>query len=68
MMDSLPRSSAVVTSAIPDLLTKLQSIEYIDVLEQTLVALEMLSRRHAKQILRAVRHTLSLLNILESTS
>ncbi|OQV21334.1 E3 ubiquitin-protein ligase TRIP12 [Hypsibius exemplaris] len=53
MMDSLPRSSAVVTGAIPAFLEKLQSIEYMDVAEQSLVALEMLSRRHAKQILRA---------------
>ena len=64
MMDSLPRSSAVVVGAIPAFLEKLQSIEYMDVAEQSLVALEMLSRRHAKQILRAVMILIRLIDRL----
>ena len=53
MMESLPRSSAVVVEAIPAFLDKLQSIQCMDVAEQSLTALEMLSRRHSKNILHA---------------
>ncbi|XP_043120335.1 E3 ubiquitin-protein ligase TRIP12 isoform X5 [Puntigrus tetrazona] len=53
MMEALPRSSAVVVDAIPVFLEKLQVIQFIDVAEQALTALEMLSRRHNKAILQA---------------
>lgn len=41
-------------------LVQLQVIQFIDVAEQALTALEMLSRRHSKAILQAVRVRLSL--------
>ena len=53
MMESLPRSSVVVVEAIPVFLEKLQVIQCMDVAEQSLTALEMLSRRHSKNILHA---------------
>ncbi|XP_074599417.1 E3 ubiquitin-protein ligase ctrip isoform X2 [Brevipalpus obovatus] len=53
MMESLPRSSAVVVDAIPAFLEKLQFIQCMDVAEQSLTALEILSRRHSKAILHA---------------
>ncbi|XP_062521457.1 E3 ubiquitin-protein ligase TRIP12-like isoform X2 [Corticium candelabrum] len=53
MMEALPRSSAVVVDAIPVFLEKLQVIQCMDVAEQALTALEMLSRRHGKAILNA---------------
>ena len=53
MMESLPRSSAVVVDAVPVFLEKLQVIQCMDVAEQSLTALEMLSRRHSKAILHA---------------
>lgn len=53
MMEALPRSSIVVLDAIPVFLEKLQVIQYMDVAEQSLSALEMLSRRHNKAILHA---------------
>ncbi|KAL5005223.1 hypothetical protein ScPMuIL_018679, partial [Solemya velum] len=53
MMEALPRSSAVVVDAIPVFLQKLQVIQCMDVAEQALTALEMLSRRHSKAILQA---------------
>nr|XP_018917455.1 PREDICTED: E3 ubiquitin-protein ligase TRIP12 isoform X1 [Bemisia tabaci]XP_018917456.1 PREDICTED: E3 ubiquitin-protein ligase TRIP12 isoform X1 [Bemisia tabaci] len=53
MMEALPRSSAVVLDAVPVFLEKLQVIQCMDVAEQSLTALEMLSRRHNKAILRA---------------
>ncbi|XP_019114976.1 E3 ubiquitin-protein ligase TRIP12 isoform X3 [Larimichthys crocea] len=53
MMEALPRSSAVVVDAIPVFLEKLKVIQFIDVAEQALTALEMLSRRHSKAILQA---------------
>ena len=52
MMEALPRSSAVVVDAVPAFLEKLQVIQCMDVAEQSLTALEMLSRRHAKSILQ----------------
>lgn len=54
MMEALPRSSSVVCEAIPLFLEKLQRIECMDVAEQSLTALEMLSRRHSNAILQAV--------------
>lgn len=53
MMEALPRSSAVIVDAIPIFLEKLQVIQCMDVAEQSLTALEMLSRRHSKAILQA---------------
>lgn len=53
MMEALPRSSIVVLDAIPVFLEKLQVIQCMDVAEQSLSALEMLSRRHNKSILHA---------------
>uniref|UniRef100_A0A8D8MAI1 E3 ubiquitin-protein ligase n=1 Tax=Cacopsylla melanoneura TaxID=428564 RepID=A0A8D8MAI1_9HEMI len=53
MMEALPRSSAVVLDAVPAFLEKLQVIQCMDVAEQSLTALEMLSRRHSKAILQA---------------
>ena len=54
MMEALPRSSAAVVDAVPVFLEKLQVIQCMDVAEQSLTALEMLSRRHSKAILQAV--------------
>jgi E3 ubiquitin-protein ligase TRIP12 len=60
MMEALPRSSVVVVDAVPCFLEKLQVIQCMDVAEQSLTALEMLSRRHGKAILQAVRTFFSL--------
>ncbi|XP_066911692.1 E3 ubiquitin-protein ligase TRIP12-like isoform X2 [Clytia hemisphaerica] len=53
LMEGLPRSSVVVIEAVPTLLEKLQTIQCMDVAEQSLTALEMLSKRHGKNILQA---------------
>ncbi|XP_056006148.1 E3 ubiquitin-protein ligase TRIP12-like isoform X3 [Ostrea edulis] len=53
MMEALPRSSAIVVDAVPVFLDKLRAIQCMDVAEQSLTALEMLSRRHGKSILQA---------------
>lgn len=53
MLEALPRSSATVVDAIPVFLEKLQVIQCMDVAEQSLTALEILSRRHNKAILQA---------------
>ncbi|KAK8722450.1 hypothetical protein OTU49_012219 [Cherax quadricarinatus] len=53
MMEALPRSSAVVVDAVPVFLEKLQVIQCMDVAEQSLTALDMLSRKHSKAILQA---------------
>ena len=53
MMESLPRSASVVVDAVPSFLEKLQVIQCMDVAEQSLTALEMLSRRHSRAILHA---------------
>lgn len=53
MLEALPRSSATVVDAIPVFLEKLQVIQCMDVAEQSLTALEILSRRHSKAILQA---------------
>lgn len=60
MMEALPRSSAAVLDAVPAMLDKLQAIQCMDVAEQSLSALEMLSRRHGRSILQSV----IILNIL----
>ena len=54
MMEALPRSTVVVAEAIPLLIEKLQVIQCMDVAEQALSSLELLSRRHGKAILQAV--------------
>lgn len=53
MLEALPRSSATVVDAVPVFLEKLQVIQCMDVAEQSLTALEILSRRHSKSILQA---------------
>lgn len=52
LMEALPRSTGAVVEAVPTLLQKLQSIQCIDVAEQALSALELISRRHGKSILQ----------------
>jgi E3 ubiquitin-protein ligase TRIP12 len=51
LQEALPRSHTILVEAIPILLQKLKRIEYIDVAEQSLVILEVISRRNAKNIL-----------------
>lgn len=63
MMEALPQSSAVVVDAIPVLLEKLQVIQCMDVAEQALTALDMLSHRHAPAILAAGGQSACLLYI-----
>ncbi|KAL5247172.1 hypothetical protein ACHWQZ_G019131 [Mnemiopsis leidyi] len=53
IMESLPRSTSYVVEAIPHLLLKLKSIQCMDVAEQALAALDMLSKKHAKSILHS---------------
>lgn len=52
LMEALPRSSVVVIDAVPVLLEKLQTIQCMDVAEQSLTALAMLSKRHGKNIMQ----------------
>ena len=49
----LCNSSSVIVEAIPALLEKLQVIQCMDVAEQSLTALKMLSKKHHKAILHA---------------
>ncbi|CAF1553813.1 unnamed protein product [Adineta ricciae] len=51
LMEALPRSAMQVVEATPLFLSKLRSITSIDTAEQSLTALEMISKRNAKQIL-----------------
>lgn len=53
LMEALPRSSSVVVDAVPVFLNKIQVIQCMDVAEQSLTALEMLSKWHNKPILHA---------------
>ncbi|KAF8778063.1 E3 ubiquitin-protein ligase TRIP12 like protein [Argiope bruennichi] len=53
LIEALPRSSSVVVEAVPVLLNKVQVIQCIDVAEQALTALKMLSKWHSKAILQA---------------
>lgn len=53
MLEALPRSSGAVALAVPAFLDKLQAITCMDVAEQSLTALDMLSKRHSKAILQA---------------
>lgn len=55
MMESLPRSMSIIADGIGIFLEKLQVIQCMDVAEQALTALELLSRRHSKQILNATQ-------------
>lgn len=55
MMDSLPRSSSIIAEGIGIFLDKLQVIQCMDVAEQALTSLEILSRKHSKQILNATQ-------------
>jgi E3 ubiquitin-protein ligase TRIP12 len=55
MMDSLPRSSSIIAEGIGLFLDKLQVIQCMDVAEQALTSLEILSRKHSKQILNATQ-------------
>ncbi|CAF4394137.1 unnamed protein product [Rotaria sp. Silwood2] len=55
LMEALPRSAAQIVEATPIFLSKLRSITSIDIAEQVLTALEMISKRNGKQILIAVR-------------
>ena len=64
MMEALPRSTAVIVDAIPTFLEKLQSIQCMDVAEQSLSALETLSKKHNKAILHA-RGVVSCLTYLD---
>ena len=57
MMEALPRTTVVVAAAIPLLIEKLQVIQCMDVAEQALSCLEILSRRQGKGILQAVSIT-----------
>ena len=53
MMEVIPRSTSIVVEAVPVLLEKVEKIECMDVAEQSLTALEMLSRRHHRALLQA---------------
>lgn len=53
MQEALPRAMPILLETVPTLLQKLKHIECIDIAEQTLVALEVMSRRNAKNILHA---------------
>ncbi|GMT32611.1 hypothetical protein PFISCL1PPCAC_23908, partial [Pristionchus fissidentatus] len=53
MLEALPRAQPVVIEAVPHLLEKLKRIECIDVAEQSLAALEVMSRRNGKNIMAA---------------
>ncbi|CAF4213595.1 unnamed protein product, partial [Rotaria magnacalcarata] len=52
-MEALPRSAGQIVEATPIFLSKLRSITSIDIAEQVLTALEMISKRNGKQILIA---------------
>ncbi|KAK0404585.1 hypothetical protein QR680_017525 [Steinernema hermaphroditum] len=51
MLEALPRSLPVIVEAVPLLLEKLKRIECIDVAEQSLIALEVMSKRNGKNIM-----------------
>ena len=63
MMEVIPRSTSIVVEAAPIMLEKLQKIECMDVAEQSLTALEMLSKRHHRALLAAGAIQASLLFI-----
>jgi len=51
LMEALPRSIGLVVGSTSILLGKLRRITSIDIAEQTLIALEMISKRNGKEIL-----------------
>uniref|UniRef100_A0A1I7Y5W8 E3 ubiquitin-protein ligase n=1 Tax=Steinernema glaseri TaxID=37863 RepID=A0A1I7Y5W8_9BILA len=51
MLEALPRSLPIIVEAVPLLLEKLKRIECIDVAEQSLIALEVMSKRNGKTIM-----------------
>ncbi|ESO10815.1 hypothetical protein HELRODRAFT_190186, partial [Helobdella robusta] len=51
-IDLSPRSLATVVEAVPALLEKLQVVEYIDIAENALQVLELISRKHEEPILK----------------
>ncbi|KHN84712.1 E3 ubiquitin-protein ligase TRIP12 [Toxocara canis] len=53
MLEALPRALPIVIDAVPFLLEKLKRIECIDVAEQSLMALEVMSKRNGKNIMAA---------------
>ncbi|OZC06632.1 hypothetical protein X798_06384 [Onchocerca flexuosa] len=53
MLEALPRALPVVIDTVPHLLEKLKRIECIDVAEQSLMALEVMSKRNGKNIMSA---------------
>ncbi|VDN06437.1 unnamed protein product [Thelazia callipaeda] len=53
MLEALPRALPVVIDTVPYLLEKLKRIECIDVAEQSLMALEVMSKRNGKNIMLA---------------
>ncbi|MFH4980867.1 hypothetical protein AB6A40_007576 [Gnathostoma spinigerum] len=53
MLEALPRALPIVVDAVPCLLEKLKRIECIDVAEQSLMALEVMSKRNGKNIMAA---------------
>lgn len=53
MLEALPRALPIVIDAVPYLLEKLKRIECIDVAEQSLMALEVMSKRNGKNIMAA---------------
>ncbi|VDK88232.1 unnamed protein product [Litomosoides sigmodontis] len=53
MLEALPRALPVVVDTVPHLLEKLKRIECIDVAEQSLMALEVMSKRNGKTIMSA---------------
>uniref|UniRef100_A0A1I7X5R6 E3 ubiquitin-protein ligase n=1 Tax=Heterorhabditis bacteriophora TaxID=37862 RepID=A0A1I7X5R6_HETBA len=54
LLEAVPRSQPIVVEAVPYLLEKLKRIECIDVAEQSLTALEELSKRNSKTILSSI--------------
>ena len=72
MLEALPRSSLIVVEAVPALLDKLKCIQCMDVAEQSLSALDRLSRRHNKNLLQAVStklcHTVDLHTVCDIKS
>ncbi|VDN51984.1 unnamed protein product [Dracunculus medinensis] len=53
MLEALPRALPIVVDAVPYLLERLKRIECIDVAEQSLMALEVMSKRNGKNIMSA---------------
>lgn len=54
MLDTLPNSHGIMLDALPCLLDRVTKINCLDTTEQCLLALDILSRRYAKEITQAV--------------